>query len=93
MGTDNLHHKHKARQVRELARKQTKRESYAKVLIVCEGEKTEPNYFGALKDHLALNNANVVVTGECGSSPRSIFEYAMRQIGRASCRERVYVLV
>jgi len=79
MGTDNLHHKRKARQVSELARKQTKRERYAKVLVVCEGEKTEPNYFEALKDHLALNNANVVVTGECGSSPLSIFEYAMQR--------------
>lgn len=52
---------------------------YAKVLIVCEGEKTEPNYFKELKDHLALNSANVDVTGECGSSPFSVVEYAMQR--------------
>lgn len=79
MGTDNLHHKRKAKQVSNLARKKAKRASYAKVLIVCEGEKTEPNYFEALKDHLALNSANIYVTGECGSSPVSIVGYAMQR--------------
>ncbi len=78
MGTDNLHHKRKAKSASEFARKKGRRVPYARVLIVCEGEKTEPNYFNGLKDHLALNNANVVVTGECGSSPVSIFEYAMK---------------
>lgn len=79
MGTDNFHHKHKAKSVNEFARKRGRRARYAKVLIVCEGEKTEPNYFEALKDHLALNTANVVVTGECGSSPVSIVAYAKKR--------------
>lgn len=79
MGTDNLFHKHKAKQARELARKKAKRAPYAKVLIVCEGEKTEPNYFSGLKDHLELNSANVIVTGDCGSSPMSIIKHAIRQ--------------
>lgn len=43
MGTDNLHHRRKAKSARELRRRQAKRESYAKVLIVCEGEKTSAN--------------------------------------------------
>ena len=79
MGTDNLHHKRKAKSVNDSARKKARRAPYAKVLIVCEGEKTEPNYFEALKDHLALNSANIYVTGECGSSPVSIFGYAMQR--------------
>ena len=78
MGTDNLFHKRKAKQARDLARKKAKRAPYAKVLIVCEGEKTEPNYFSGLKDHLELNSANVVVTGECGSSPMSIVRFAFQ---------------
>ncbi|WP_224217287.1 RloB family protein [Vibrio cholerae] len=45
MGSDNLHHKRKAKAERELSRRKSKRSSYEKVLIVCEGEKTEPNYF------------------------------------------------
>jgi hypothetical protein len=59
MGTDNLFHKRKARRASELTRRKTRRESYAKVLIVCEGEKTEPLYFNDLKDHYGLNSANI----------------------------------
>jgi len=79
MGSDNLFHRRKAKQTRELARKKAKRESYAKVLIVCEGEKTEPNYFNELKDHLALNSANIIITGDCGSSPMAVVDYVRRQ--------------
>jgi len=79
MGSDNLFHRRKAKQAKELARKKAKRESYAKVLIVCEGEKTEPNYFNELKDHFALNSANVIITGDCGSDPMSVVNHALQQ--------------
>lgn len=78
MGSDDLHHRRKARRVADLARKKASREPYPKVLIVCEGEKTEPNYFSELKDHLELSSTNVVVTGECGSSPISVADYAIQ---------------
>jgi len=79
MGSDNLFHRRKAKQAKELARKKAKRESYAKVLIVCEGEKTEPNYFNELKDHLALNSANIIITGDCGSSPMAVVKHVRLQ--------------
>ena len=79
MGTDNLFHKRKAKQARELARRKAHRAPYAKVLIVCEGEKSEPNYFNGLKDHHSLNSANVEICGECGSSPRNIYQYARQR--------------
>jgi len=78
MGSDNLHHKRKARKAVDLARKKASRKPYSKVLIVCEGEKTEPTYFSDLKDHLELSSTNIVVTGECGSSPTSIVDYAIQ---------------
>ncbi|MFV2057874.1 MAG: RloB family protein [Thiohalomonadales bacterium] len=78
MGSDNLFHRRKAKQGKDLARKKAMRASYAKILIVCEGEKTEPNYFNELKDYLTLNSATVKVTGECESSPISVFEYSLR---------------
>ena len=81
MGTDDLFHKRKAKRASELARRKARREPYAKVLVVCEGEKTEPNYFNGLKDHYGLNSANVEVCGECGSDPLSIYRYA-RQLYR-----------
>lgn len=79
MGTDNLFHKRKARNARQLSRKKARREPYAKVLIVCEGEKTEPRYFSGLKDHYALNSANVEICGDCGSDPVSIVNYAKQR--------------
>jgi len=60
----------------QLRRRAPIRETYEKVLIVCEGAKTEPNYFLDLRDHYDLNTANVAVTGECGSDPISIVRFA-----------------
>lgn len=79
MGTDDLFHKRQAKSAGQLARRGAKRDPYAKVLIVCEGEKTEPYYFFGLKDHYALNSANVAITGECGSDPVSIIKYAKQR--------------
>ena len=78
MGSDDLYHRRKARKAADLARKKASRAPYPKVLIVCEGEKTEPNYFSELKDHLELSSTNIVVTGECGSSPTSVVDYAIQ---------------
>lgn len=79
MGTDNLFHKRKAKSAAGLKRHRVKRDSYAKILIVCEGEKTEPNYFNGLRDHHSLSSANVEVCGNCGSSPLSIVTYAKQR--------------
>jgi len=84
MGTDNIFHKRKAKNASELSRKKASRAPYAKVLIVCEGKKTEPNYFNELKDYLALNSANVKVTGDCDSSPISVVEYAIQRYSKES---------
>lgn len=51
------------------------RDPYSRVLIVCGGEKTEPNYFEGLKDDLKLDN--VEIAGE-GYTPEKIVEYAKR---------------
>lgn len=76
MGTDNLFYKRKAILAAKLVRRKSRRDPYDKVLIVCEGEKTEPNYFNGLKDHYGLNGTNVEVCGECDSDPHSIVEFA-----------------
>jgi hypothetical protein len=49
MGSDNLFHKRKVRRAASLRRTAARRDSYDTVLIVCEGEKTEPNYFRELR--------------------------------------------
>lgn len=79
MGTDNLFHKRKAKSAKGLQRRAAKRDAYAKVLIVCEGEKTEPHYFHGLRNCYGLNTANIEVCGECGSDPNSIVSFAKQR--------------
>ena len=68
----------KPKQTKSLARPNATRAPYAKVLIVCEGEKTEPNYFNELKQHYKISSANIVITGDCGSDPLSIVNHAKK---------------
>ena len=58
---DQLFKKRKAKKAAELARKQAARDSYDKVLIVCEGCKTKPNYLKELIKHYKLSTANVAL--------------------------------
>lgn len=78
MGSDDLFRKRKAKKQQDHRRKAAKREPYDRVLIVCEGEKTEPLYFNGLRDHYRLNTANVAITGKSGSAPSSILETAKK---------------
>ena len=56
---------------RKLQRKIAARKPYDRVLIVCEGKKTEPNYFRDLVDQRRLSTANVVIDG-FGYDPRRL---------------------
>jgi len=44
---------------------------------VCEGEKTEPNYFTELKNYERISTVTVKVSGDCGSAPISVVEHAL----------------
>lgn len=69
-------YRHRGSRGSVLRRRKPARAPYAKVLIVCEGEKTEPLYFNGLRDHYRLNSTNVEVTGECGPDPLAVFNHA-----------------
>ena len=62
-------------------RQEAIREPYDRVLIVCEGEKTEPHYFEGLRVHYLLSSVNITITPAAGSDPVSIVQFALRQIG------------
>ncbi len=50
-----------------------------RILIVCEGSKTEPNYFKEVIDEYRLPTANVKIHGkDCGSSPTTVVEFASK---------------
>lgn len=64
------------------------REPYDVVLIVCEGAKTEPNYFNRLRTVYRLSSANVHITPADGSDPMSIVTYGedrLRDFDRIYC--------
>ena len=78
MGSDDLFRKRKAKSAKQLRRNRSKKEPYAKVLIVCEGEKTEPNYFLGIKNHYEINTSNIKIVGDGGASPVNIWADAKR---------------
>lgn len=78
MGSNDLFHKRKAKTATELNRRKPVRASYDKVLIVCEGSKTEPLYFQELIDHYEIHSANVKISGDCGSDPVSVVNHGIQ---------------
>jgi len=70
-------HAPKERQRRQLERKLNQRGSYDRILIVSEGSRSEPNYFGEIRAAYQLHTANVLVRpSEAGTAPRQVVEYA-----------------
>lgn len=89
------------RQRDKLKRKLGKRAPFERVLIVCEGSKTEPLYFDALRRHYRLHNANVVVEkSQYGTSPLQVVQFARDRFlqgddhlhQRSRAFERVYAV-
>lgn len=60
---------------RQLKRKSKTREPYDRVLIVTEGEKTEPFYLRELVNNYRLSTANIEVIG-AGAGPDTVVERA-----------------
>ena len=97
MGSDDLFHKRRGSAKNQPSRKGPKRDPYDRVLIVCEGEKTEPNYLRELIDYFELNTANVEVNGDCESSPDKVFSYArtcfQKEERRGDTYDKVYCVI
>ena len=89
MGTDNLFHKRKERKAELLRRRRATKAPYDVILIVCEGAKTEPNYFAELKKAFRLSNANVRICGR-GSDPLNVVDFAIKTFRREPEFDRVY---
>jgi len=89
MGTDNLFHKRKERKAELLRRRRATKAPYDVILIVCEGAKTEPNYFTELVKAFRLSNANVRICGR-GSDPLSVVNFAIETFRQEQEFDRVY---
>lgn len=78
---------------RDLKRRKAVRPPYDRVLIVCEGEKTEPNYFGEIRVAQRLSAAHVrVCHSALGTEPQQIIEFAEAEFLKTRGFERVYVV-
>ncbi|WP_295881688.1 RloB family protein [uncultured Thiohalocapsa sp.] len=90
MGSEDLFRRRKERNKAALRRKKARRDPLEVVLIVCEDEKAAPSYLIDLRDDLGLNPNNVVITGNCGSSPDSVAQEAIRRFEQEPDFDRVY---
>jgi len=64
-------------EARELRRHAARRQPADRLLIVCEGEKTEPLYLNEIRQELRLPSANIQVQPTAyGTEPLRIVEYA-----------------
>lgn len=91
MGTDDLFHKRKARSADLHRREKAKREPYERILIVCEGLKTEPTYFKALRKDWGLHPANVVIDDKkSGLDPKSLVEFTLQTLRKDKDFDQVF---
>lgn len=67
------------RPARAFRRQAPARAQYEVALIVCEGEKTEPEYLGALRRACDLNPANIKIVSADGTDPVSVVREAIRR--------------
>jgi RloB-like protein len=64
------------------SRKPPKREPYAAVVIVCEGGKTEPQYFTRLRIVHRLSSANIRIMPAGGTDPMTVVGVARSELAR-----------
>ena len=76
MGSDDLFKKRKVRKARDISRWIAKRSENKKILIVCEGQKTEPMYFKALKNDYRLLATDIRIVSAKRSDPMSLIKTA-----------------
>lgn len=86
MANDKLFRKRKERAAKQMARRREALSPYDRILIVCEGAKTEKHYFDELAKFYDINSRNIKIVGG-GGSPTNIVkiaeqEYASGKKGR-----------
>jgi hypothetical protein len=64
------------RQAHALARKKGRRPAYQRVLIVCEGARTEPLYFDDIRKQNRVPTAHICILHADGTQPRQVVDFA-----------------
>ncbi len=69
------------------------KQPYDRVLVVCEGAKTEPNYLHEIRRAERLASAYVrIIPSELGTDPLKIVESAIAEFERTRAFDRVFVV-
>jgi len=89
MGTDDLFRKRKERLHNRIKREKNRRSPHARILVVCEGRQTEPNYINALRRHCALNAANFEIRGT-GTSPARVVQHAIEEYEKSKKKDDAF---
>lgn len=77
MGSEDLFHKRKAKTDADLKRRKAFRARKQRYLIVCEGSKTEFNYFRDLRTDLGIDAKQVQIPQNSGNTPDRILDHAL----------------
>ena len=81
------------RKTADLRRKSAKRPAYDRLLIVCEGSKTEPNYFEEIRQDARISSAHITVLPSAGgTAPINVVESAITEFQKTRAYERVYAV-
>ena len=86
MGSDNLFKKRKG-----TGRKAASRFQKDRVAIICEGTRTEPQYFSGLRRYLRINKVNFDIhRASGGMDPSAIVKAALKYHGKNPDVDRIY---
>ncbi len=81
------------RQARKLERKAGGRPPYPRVLMVCEGEETEPNYLEEIRQEYRIPTAHwAVLPSDYGTGPEKVVTYAEAKARRDGSWDEVYCI-
>lgn len=87
MGRDNSPQE---RQRKQLERKQGRRATFDRILIVSEGSKTEPNYFREIRAAYRLHTASVEVQpSQLGTAPIQVVQYAQALFEQGDTHKKI----
>ena len=81
----------KIRQAKALKRRKETRQPYQRILIVCEGQKTEPLYLNEIRTQYRLASSNVqILPSALGTEPAQIVDYAEQLFRKGDQTKAIY---
>ena len=85
--------KGRAKPTSHLRRGQPTREPYERILIVCEGEKTEPNYFNEIRQEARISTLHIrILHSQEGTQPLQVVNSAKLEFEKTKQFEKVFAV-